>query len=66
MDSLWQQPGQDWVNNYKEEVGEAFLQVTWSVSGRGGGEGGGWVVRDESGRSREHVAVETESSDGWV
>jgi len=37
VESLWQQPSQERVNNYKGEVGEAFLKVTWSVPGRGGG-----------------------------
>jgi len=45
VESLWQPSGQQRVNNNKEEVGEAFLKVTWSVPGSGGGAGGGvWSV----------------------
>lgn len=55
---LWRASGQDGVNSKAGEVGEAFLKVTWSVPGKGGG----WGTGNEG--ALERVAVETESSVG--
>lgn len=51
--------GWERVNNSKGEDGEAFLEVTWSVPGRGEGR-----VGDGGGRSQELVTLETEPSLG--